>query len=106
MRFVTALAVVTLLWGSFPAAVFAHPGGTDAKGCHNNRKTGDYHCHTPKRAAPPPGPSSGADGEAYFANCTEARRAGRVNIRRGEPGYRPELDRDNDGYACEPYRGR
>lgn len=24
---------------------FAHSGGTDANGCHHNRKTGDYHCH-------------------------------------------------------------
>ncbi len=23
----------------------AHPGGLNAEGCHNNRKTGDYHCH-------------------------------------------------------------
>jgi len=37
----------------------------------------------------------------YFANCTAARAAGRRNIRRGEPGYRPALDRDNDGVACE-----
>jgi endonuclease G len=31
--------------------VLAHPGGLDAEGCHNNRKTGDHHCHgdrTPK----------------------------------------------------------
>ena len=27
-------------------------------------------------------------------------------ILRGQPGYRPALDRDNDGVACEPYRGR
>lgn len=26
-------------------AGFAHPGGLNAQGCHNNRKTGDYHCH-------------------------------------------------------------
>lgn len=39
--------------------------------------------------------------EVYFANCTAARAAGRENIRRGEPGYRPPLDRDNDGVACE-----
>lgn len=26
-------------------ATFAHSGGTDSKGCHHNRKTGDYHCH-------------------------------------------------------------
>ena len=22
-----------------------HGGGLNAEGCHNNRKTGDYHCH-------------------------------------------------------------
>lgn len=22
-----------------------HPGGLDGKGCHTNRKTGEYHCH-------------------------------------------------------------
>jgi hypothetical protein len=25
--------------------VFAHGGGLNAEGCHNNRKTGEYHCH-------------------------------------------------------------
>jgi hypothetical protein len=25
--------------------VLAHGGGLNAEGCHNNRKTGDYHCH-------------------------------------------------------------
>lgn len=25
-----------------------HSGGTDAKGCHKNHATGDYHCHNPK----------------------------------------------------------
>jgi len=24
---------------------FAHSGGTDSSGCHNDRKTGGYHCH-------------------------------------------------------------
>lgn len=26
----------------------AHPGGLNAEGCHTNRKTGEYHCHTSK----------------------------------------------------------
>lgn len=26
--------------------VLAHPGRTDANGCHTNKKTGEYHCHT------------------------------------------------------------
>lgn len=25
--------------------VFAHSGGTDSNGCHNDRKNGGYHCH-------------------------------------------------------------
>lgn len=28
--------------------VQAHPGRTNAEGCHTNRKTGEYHCHKPK----------------------------------------------------------
>jgi hypothetical protein len=34
----------------FPLNLYAHGGGLNADGCHNNRKTGDYHCHKP----PPP----------------------------------------------------
>ena len=43
---------------------------------------------------------------AYYKNCDAARAAGVAPIRRGQPGYRPALDRDNDGIACEPYRGK
>ena len=43
---------------------------------------------------------------AYYPNCTAARRAGAAPLYRGDPGYRPPLDRDQDGIACEPYRGR
>jgi hypothetical protein len=50
-----------------------------------------------RERAAPARPAQGV----YFANCTAARAAGRENIRRGEPGYRPALDRDNDGVACE-----
>ncbi len=27
------------------ALAFAHSGGTDSQGCHNDRKNGGYHCH-------------------------------------------------------------
>jgi hypothetical protein len=30
----------------------AHGGGLNADGCHNNRKTGDYHCHKPPPLPP------------------------------------------------------
>jgi hypothetical protein len=29
---------------------FAHSGGTDSDGCHTNHKTGQYHCHNPKKS--------------------------------------------------------
>lgn len=28
-----------------PITGFAHGGGTDKYGCHNERSTGHYHCH-------------------------------------------------------------
>jgi hypothetical protein len=40
----------------------------------------------------------------YWGGCNDARAAGTAPIYRGEPGYRPEMDGDNDGVACEPYR--
>lgn len=50
----------------------------------------------------PTSPKSGV----YFRNCREARAAGYAPMYRGQPGYRPEMDGDNDGIACEPYRRR
>ncbi|WP_198291222.1 excalibur calcium-binding domain-containing protein [Methyloversatilis discipulorum] len=91
------------------AGAAAHPGGLNAEGCHNNRRTGDYHCH---RGAPARTSSSATEGAAAvptgraFRNCAEARAAGAAPVRAGEPGYGPHLDRDGDGIGCEPYRGR
>lgn len=36
-----------------------------------------------------------------YRNCAEVRAAGAAPLRRGDPGYRSGLDRDNDGVACE-----
>ena len=83
----------------------AHPGGLNGEGCHNNRKTGGYHCHRNRRSSPQ-APTAQLRGGVYFANCDAARAARAAPILRGQPGYRPALDRDNDGVACEPYRGR
>ncbi|MFD2136119.1 excalibur calcium-binding domain-containing protein [Novosphingobium resinovorum] len=41
-----------------------------------------------------------------FRSCAEARAAGAAPMRRGQPGYNPQLDGDDDGIACEPYRRR
>jgi len=36
-------------------------------------------------------------------NCAAARAVGLAPANRGEPGYWPEHDADNDGIACEPW---
>jgi hypothetical protein len=91
----------------------SHGGGLNAEGCHNNRKTGDYHCHRAPRAAQPasppqrlrPAPSGGSKhscGEkstcGQMASCEEAmfylRQCG---LRR--------LDGDRDGVPCESLCG-
>ena len=89
----------------------AHPGGLDKHGCHNNRSTGEYHCHRGPGAAAPrsglqrsPARSSAAPARTAggaFRNCTEARAVGAAPVRRGDPGYGSHLDRDNDGVGCE-----
>jgi uncharacterized Fe-S cluster-containing radical SAM superfamily protein len=40
----------------------------------------------------------------YYSGCDQVRAAGADPIYGGEPGYRPEMDGDGDGIACEPYR--
>lgn len=42
----------------------------------------------------------------YYKNCDEARAAGAAPIHKGQPGYAAHLDRDGDGVACEPYKGK
>jgi len=46
-------------------------------------------------------PTTVAGGDVYYANCAAARAAGAAPIYEGDPGYRPGLDRDRDGVACE-----
>jgi hypothetical protein len=89
-------------------AAEAHPGGLNAEGCHNNRKTGEYHCHREATASSLTRQRSfltGSGGGA-FPNCAAARAAGAAPIMAGQPGYGAHLDRDGDGVAWEPYRGR
>ncbi len=51
--------------------------------------------------------SAGGSGNTYDVildntiNCDAARAAGVAPIQAGEPGYRPGLDRDGDGTACD-----
>lgn len=103
-----ALGLLVLASG----AAAAHGGGLNADGCHNNRKTGDYHCHRKPAASARSAslaPAQRARGNAaanrdaavFYRNCSEAHAAGATPVRRGDPGYGSHLDRDNDGSGCE-----
>ncbi|MBB1156719.1 MULTISPECIES: excalibur calcium-binding domain-containing protein [Amycolatopsis] len=59
---------------------------------------------TAEQAAPPPvedAPEPEQPSSAYYKNCAAAKAAGVTPLHRGDPGYRPGLDRDGDGIACE-----
>ncbi|RDI68331.1 excalibur calcium-binding domain-containing protein [Nocardia pseudobrasiliensis] len=60
-----------------------------------------YAPQQPVAPAPLPVTTQAPAPEVYYPNCAAARAAHAAPIYRGEPGYRPGLDRDNDGIACE-----
>ena len=45
MKTLALTAAVAML---VPSLVWAHSGGLDQYGCHNDKKAGDYHCHEGK----------------------------------------------------------
>jgi hypothetical protein len=49
------------------------------------------------------GPTAAVDdpGHVHYDDCDAARADGAAPVYRGDPGYRTDLDRDNDGAACE-----
>jgi hypothetical protein len=57
------------------------------------------HAPPSTKAAPPPTQAPAPD--VYYPNCAAVRAAGKAPLLRGQPGYRPALDRDGDGVACE-----
>lgn len=61
---------------------------------------------TPTPTEPPGAPETTAapapvGAPVYYENCAAARAAGAAPILDGQPGYRPGLDGDKDGVACE-----
>lgn len=49
----------------------------------------------------PPSPSPSASVSPFYATCEAAKAAGALPLKRGEPGYLPDFDMDQDGTACE-----
>lgn len=59
-----------------PSILFSHGGGLNKDGCHNDRKTGGYHCHrsptvTPNFSQPAQRPSSEKDIARIWCSARE-----------------------------------
>ncbi|WP_147208099.1 excalibur calcium-binding domain-containing protein [Pseudoxanthomonas taiwanensis] len=93
------LLLVVLLAPLAPLAQ-AHPGGLNAEGCHHCHRAPAGNAASQAQSLQAPARAAPANGRA-FRNCAEARAAGAAPVRRGDPGYGPHLDRDNDGIGCE-----
>jgi hypothetical protein len=103
MRHLILFLLLACGWVAVPGggAASAHPGGLNAQGCHNNRKTGGYHCHRGPASKPDRARSYALSSGREYANCAQARAAGAAPVRAGDPGYGRHLDRDGDGVGCE-----
>lgn len=66
----------------------------DALNCDDPTKT-PTPTPDPTTTTPPP------PGDVFFPDCDAVRAAGALPLLTGEPGYRPGLDSDGDGIACE-----
>lgn len=71
---------------SIPVEGFAHGGGLNKQGCHNNKKTSDYHCHrgptnptSPKLTQQPKKPGTEAFYNDLLADALGGRREVRLN---------------------------
>ena len=100
------ICMMLFVLSSIAGEAWAHGGGLNKDGCHNDRKNGGYHCHRGSNPAPTErhgtptnqlapsnhlAPAQPRNGRA-FANCDEARAAGAAPVRRGQPGYGSHLD--------------
>ncbi|WP_366914935.1 YHYH domain-containing protein [Polaromonas sp.] len=83
MKLLCALAL-TLASGS----AAAHSGGTDAQGCHTNRKTGEYHCHGSKGTSAAAAPRQVAPAQSDGQSCYVGPRGGTYTITKsGKKNY-------------------
>jgi hypothetical protein len=46
--------IISLLTALLCSIALAHPGGLNSEGCHNEKKTGEYHCHGSGSGKPEP----------------------------------------------------
>lgn len=103
------LALISLV--SLPLVTHAHSGRTDKNGCHTEKATGNYHCHTtapkePKAVkAVSKTKSKQASKKVADMDCkdfsTQAQAQAIFLQYGGINNDIFDLDRDHDGIACE-----
>lgn len=108
MRKISVVIGIIVLAAS-ATLVFSHGGGLNADGCHNERRTGGYHCHRPQtrtrpvvtpRATPRPTAAAGTYLQCDSVPTRHLRfdTQGRVAVQRHLVPTQP--DNDRDGFAC------
>ncbi|MDB5225157.1 MAG: beta-lactamase domain protein [Candidatus Adlerbacteria bacterium] len=107
----TLLAGLVLAISIAPAVALASPGRTDAKGCHTESKTGNYHCHskpavkTEAKVVTKTVAKTAAKSGFVDKNCPDFATHAQAQaffIANGGPSSDPHrLDADKDGLACE-----
>ena len=105
--------LILSLFVVIPVGAFAHSGRTNSEGCHNNTKTGGYHCHNSEDKSTDNIEVKKAKTEARAVarsgardyNCSDFvswEEAQATYERAGGPLIDPyDLDRDRDEVACE-----
>jgi hypothetical protein len=80
MKIINLTVLLTSMFLALTAQ--AHGGGLNAEGCHNNHKTGDYHCHRAPAAKPAQKPvePSNATGNPSGPTCYTGPRGGTYMI--------------------------
>jgi hypothetical protein len=91
-RLIVSAAAAGLTLLAAPTALADAPTGSSG--------TGSSAIDTGSAATGSAGFSQTGSAGGAFANCDDARAAGRAPLFRGEPGYAPYLDPDGDGFAC------
>ena len=81
IRKVFAIIVSVIFLASYSSISFAHGGRLNSEGCHNNRSTGQYHCHRGNSSGSSSSASSSSSlGEDYYNAQLAAHFGGQTEV--------------------------
>lgn len=95
---ITKTAIITMLiFMAQYGLSWAHSGRTNAEGCHNNRKTGDYHCHNSGNS------SRGSSSSSYDSYRPKPYKRPTPSYKKSSPPKRTYTNRKV--YSCKGVNG-